>query len=114
MATLKVNRGTTYTIAVNFQRNGVPHTLVGATVRFTAKTQEWDSDTTDSDAIILKDVTNGNSAGEAEIVITPEDTNTKTPSNYFYDIKVELPSGEIFKIDEGKLKLDGSPTNRLI
>lgn len=113
MATLKINRGTTYTIGVNYKKNGVPATLVGATVRFTVKTAEYDSNWTDSDAIILKNITDGTADGEATIVIDPVDTAQVDPdAEYFYDIKVEEADGSIYKIDEGKIKLDGSPTNR--
>lgn len=112
MATLKINRGTTYSIGINYKRNGVAATLVGATVRFTAKDVEYDSNWTDSDAVILKNVTNGNAQGEATITIDPTDTAELTPQDYFYDIKVEDADGNIYKIDEGKIKLDGSPTNR--
>lgn len=113
MATLKINRGTTYTIGVNYQRNGEAATLVGATVRFTAKTSEYDDSTTDATASISKNVTDGTSAGEATITIDPADTATLAPGTYFYDIKVEEAGGDVYKIDEGKIKLDGSPTNRL-
>lgn len=112
MATLKINRGTTYTIGVEYKKNGVAETLVGATVRFTVKTVEWDDDMDDSDASILKNVTDGNSAGEATITIDPADTAELTPDKYYYDIKVEEAGGDIYKIDEGTIKLDGSPTNR--
>lgn len=112
MANLKINRGTTYTIGVVYKRNGEPTTLVGATVRFTAKTVEWDSNMTDSDALILKNVTNGSSTGEATITINPTDTATLVPDKYYYDIKVQQADGEIYKIDEGRITLDGSPTNR--
>lgn len=112
MAQLKINRGTTYTIGIVYKKNGVAHTLVGATVRFTVKDVEWDDSMTDATAILLKNVTDGNSDGEATITIDPADTDEITPDKYYYDIKVEEPSGDIYKIDEGTIKLDGSPTNR--
>lgn len=114
MATLPINRGTTFTIDVAYKKNGVPETLVGATVRFTVKTVEWDDNATDSDATILKNITDGTAEGLAVITIEPTDTALLDPdADYFYDIKVEEASGDIYKIDEGKIKLDGSPTNRL-
>jgi hypothetical protein len=113
MAQLKINRGTTYTINVAFQRNGVAATLVGATVRFTVKSTEYSSDTSDSDAVITKNITDGTSGGIATITIDPADTATLTPGKYFYDTKVEDVDGNIYKLDEGTIKLDGSPTNRL-
>lgn len=112
MASLTVTRGTTYSIGIVYQKNGVATTLVGATVRFTMKDEEWDTDTDDTGAEVVKNVTNGNSDGEATITINPTDTADLTPQKYYYDIKVEEASGEIYKIDEGTIKLDGSPTNR--
>lgn len=113
MATLNVNRGTTYTIDLQYQKNGVDTTLVGATVRFTVKEEEFDSDATDTTALVKKNVTDGNSAGQATITLTPSDTATVEPGKYFYDIKVKEAGGEVYKVDEGKFVLDGSPTNRL-
>lgn len=113
MAQLKIDRGTTYTINFAYQRNGVAETLVGATVRFTMKTSEYDDNTSDSTAVVLKNVTDGTSGGLATISIDPDDTAELTPGKYFYDIKVEEAGGDVYKCDEGTIKLDGSPTNRL-
>lgn len=109
---MKMNRGTTYTIAVKYTKNREPATLVGATVRFTVKDREWDDNMTDSNSLISKNITNGNAQGEANIIINPEDTASKSPGKYFYDIKVEEAGGQIYKIDEGRFEIDGSPTNR--
>lgn len=112
MANLKVNRGTTFTIGFQYQKNNVNHTLVGATVRFTVKTEEFDENVTDADALVLKNVTTGDADGYAEIVINPADTSTIVPGKYYYDIKVQEAGSEIYKVDEGRFTLDGSPTNR--
>jgi len=113
MASLKIERGTTYIMSVNYQRNGVAATLVGATVRFTMKTAEYDTDADDSDASLKKNVTDGTADGTATISIDPSDTSTLAPAKYFYDIKVEDADGNVYLIDEGTIKLEGSPTNRL-
>lgn len=113
MAQLKINRGTTYTIDFNYQRNGVATSLVGATVRFTMKPSEYDTSADDSSASVLKNVSDGDSSGSATISIDPTDTSELTPGKYFYDIKVQESGGNIYKVDEGTVKLDGSPTNRL-
>lgn len=115
MAKLKINRGTTYSRTVNYSVNGVPTTLVGATVRFTIKTTEYDTSTTDSTAVVTKNVTSGTSDGVATITLTPSDTATLDPGKYYYDIKVDVASNgtTIYKLDEGTITLDGSPTNRL-
>lgn len=112
MAQLKINRGTTYSLTLNYKKNGVAETLVGATVRFTVKTSEYDSSTDDSTASITKNITSGNSSGVATITLDPADTATLTPGKYYYDIKVEEADGDIYKVDEGTIKLDASPTNR--
>jgi hypothetical protein len=115
MAKLKIDRGTTYQRTGTFSIDGVPHTLIGATVRFTMKTTEFDTDTTDSDALIVKNVTTGTILGAFTIQLDPVDTAAITPGKYFYDIKVDLLSdgATVYKLDEGQITLDGSPTNRL-
>jgi hypothetical protein len=113
MAKLTITRGTTYTIGLNYQRSGVATSLVGATVRFTMKSAEYDTDTDDSDASVIKNVTTGDADGAATITINPSDTATLTPGKYYYDIKVQESGGSIYKVDEGTVVLDGSPTNRL-
>lgn len=115
MATIKIDRGTTFVIGFDYQKNGEPQSLVGSTVRFTVKTAEYDTSTDDSTALVTKDVTNGDANGHAEITLLPSDTSALTPGNLFYDIKVDEQSNGllVYKVDEGKIKLDGSPTNRL-
>lgn len=112
MANLKINRGTTFTIGFTYQKDGVAESLVGAVVRFTMKTTEYDSDMADTTASVQKDVIDGTAEGTATITINPADTDDLTPGKYFYDIKVEEAGGDIYKVDEGKVTLDGSPTNR--
>jgi len=113
MGKLTMDRGTTFTIGLAYKKNGVPESLVGAIVRFTVKNAEFDSDVADTTAIISKNVTNGDVNGLATILLEPEDTATIIPNKYYYDIKVEQADGEIYKVDEGTIKIDGSPTNRI-
>ena len=115
MAKLKINRGTTYAITFTYKVNGVATSLVGSTVRFTMKTAEYSTSTTDADASVLKNVTSGDVNGVATITINPADTATLTPGRYYYDIKVDVVSAgtTVYKCDEGTVTLDGSPTNRL-
>jgi hypothetical protein len=115
MSQLKIDRGTSYTRSFDYLKNGVAHSLVGATVRFTVKATEFSSDATDADAVIAKNLTNGDANGHINIVFAPSDTATISPGKYFYDIKVdELSNGvNVYKVDEGTIKLGGSPSNRL-
>ena len=115
MTKLKINRGTTYAITLNYTKNGVATSLVGATVRFTMKDVEYDTSTTDSTAEVIKNVVNGTAGGVATITLNPSDTATITPGKYYYDIKVDENSDGtvVYKVDEGTIVLDGSPTNRL-
>lgn len=115
MANLNIDRGTTYVITFNYTKAGVATTLVGATVRFTMKTTEYSTDTDDSDASLVKNITTGTAGGVATITINPSDTATLAPGKYFYDIKVDEASdgATVYKCVEGTIKLDASPTNRL-
>lgn len=113
MAKLKINRGTTYTIGFQYNKNGEGASLVGCTVRFTIKDVEWDTNTTDATAEVVKNITTGDANGAATITLDPVDTATMTPGKYYYDIKVQEVGGQIYKVDEGTITLDGSPTNRL-
>lgn len=116
MATLKVPRGTTYTLGFQYKKGGVNHSLVGATVRFTVKETQYDQDVTDATAVIpIKNITTGDASGYARITITPLDTQMVIPNNLFYDIKVDENSNgaNVYLMLEGKFKLSGSPTNRL-
>jgi len=117
---LTIKRGTTYPITVTFlDDSGDPIDLTGATVYFTAKSVESDIITDDASAVIEKDVTvhvdeAGNPSadeGITTILLEPADT-TVTPNNYFYDITVKYASGVINTPIEGKVKIDGKPTNR--
>ena len=116
MGKFTVDRGTTFTIDVAYKDNGVAASLAGATIRFTVKSAEYDSSVTDSTAVITKDVTSHIDApnGLSAIILDPADTATLLPGKYYYDIKVAESGGAVYKIDEGTLKLDGSPTNRLV
>lgn len=113
MAKLKVNRGTTYSITFNYQKDGVAASLSGATVRFTVKEDEYDSDALDATALIRKNVTSHTDAGggQTTITLTPTDTFI-TPGNYYWDIKVQEIDGTVYKTAEGRFEVDGSPTNR--
>jgi len=113
MAKLNINRGTTYLRTGTYSVDGVLTSLVGATIRFTMKTTEYDADSADSTAVVSKDVTDGTALGAYTIELLPTDTAELTPAKYYYDIKVENADGSIYKLDEGTIKLDGSPTNRL-
>lgn len=114
MGQLKINRGTTFAINYQHQHDGEDEPLTGATVFFTMKSDEYDSDSDDSDAAVKKTITDHTdaAAGQTTIEIEPADTANLEPGKYFYDIRVKEADGRIFKVDEGTVKLDGSPTNR--
>lgn len=115
MGKLIVNRGTTFTINIVYKKNGAAASLEGATIRFTVKPTEYDSNASDTTATIMKNVTvhTDAAAGLSSIVLNPTDTALVVPNTYYYDIKVAEAGGAIYKIDEGTIKVDGSPTNRI-
>lgn len=109
---ITINKGTTYTITGTYKESGVAADITGATIYFTAKSAEYDTDTDDSDALIA---TTGTlispTEGTYTISLTPALTD-KTPGNYYYDIKIKKSGGQVYKLVEGRLVIDGSPTNR--
>lgn len=118
---IEIKRGTTLPIDVNItDANGDPIDLTGATVYFTAKTAESDVSLDDSTAAIKKDVTvhTDPAQGETKITLDADDT-TINPGNYYYDITVKYPAiggadPVVNTVVEGKLKIDGKPTNRSV
>lgn len=112
---LKIDRGTRYVITFNYERDGAAADLTGATVRFTVKSVESDTSSDDSTALIKKDVTSHTdpTAGQTEISLSPTDTQVD-PGDYYYDIKVDEDSDglNVYKAAEGRVIIDGSPTNR--
>lgn len=119
MATGKItmNRGTTEVLTVNYQEDGAAASIAGATILFTVKEDEYDSNTTDTSALIKKDVTAHTDAanGVSSITILPTDTRSLTPGTYFYSIKIDKNSNDtnVIELAEGKFVLDGDPTNRV-
>lgn len=109
---LDINRGTTYTRIGTVSLESVLIDLTAATIRFTIKTDEYDADATDASAVVIKNVA-GDALGAYSVTIDPADTATLTPGLYYFDTKVELADGSIYKLNEGTILLDGSPTNRL-
>ena len=106
----ELDRGTTFTIGVQY-----PRTLAGATIQFTIKTVESDQVADDTTALVKKDVTSHADEvnGVSSIVLTPSDTALITPGTYYYSIHVLEASGDRYKIDEGRIKIDGAPGNRI-
>ncbi len=115
MSTIKISRGTTYSIDLYYKKNDVAASLENATVRFTMKPVEYDDNFDDTTALLKKNIIAHTDAlnGHTTVTINPEDTYMLEPDKYNFDIKVEEQSGVIYKLCEGNILLDGSPTNRI-
>lgn len=113
---INVDRGTTYVMTINYQKNGVAADLTGATVRFTVKTPAYDTDNLDTSAVIKKDINSftNPTSGVATITLVPTDTQSLLPANYNYDLKVEEASGIIHTLDKGLFVLNATATNRFV
>lgn len=109
---IEVDRGTTYGMAGVYKFNGVASDITGAAIRFTAKETKWDTDADDSDALITKaGVIVDASAGTYTITLTDVDTY-KDPGKYYYSVKIELATGQIYTLAKGRLVIDPNTTNR--
>lgn len=112
---ITIDRGTTRTITGTITNGGAAVDITGATVFLTVKTAEFSSDTTDSDAIISKTITSFATPqlGLYTITINPVDTATIAKGTYYYDLKIKYVNGTIYKLSEGRIIIDASPTNRM-
>lgn len=114
--TITVQRGTTYSITINYQEDGVAANITGSTILFTVKSAEFDDDPTDSTALISKTVTShvNPTGGISRVTLTPSDTRNVEPGKYYYSIKIDKASDDVtvYELDEGRFDLDGDPTNR--
>lgn len=111
--TIKISRGTSFDFNFTFSQDGEPG-LTGATVYFTAKTVDSDTIADDASAVIQKTIINHTdpAAGLSVISLTDEDTYLPVGKNYHWDIRVKTAAGKSYLCVEGKLEIDGSPTNR--
>ncbi len=114
---ITVNRGTTYARTIQYKEDGVAANITGSTILFTVKAAESDLDSTDSTALVQKDVTvhTNPTAGISTITLNPSDTRDIEPGNYYYSIKIDKASDDVtvYELDEGRFVLDGDPTNRV-
>lgn len=92
---------------------GAAVSLSGATVYFTVKMDEWDTDATDSAALIQKTITAHTDAdgGLTEWEITDADTDLE-PGKYYYDVIVEFNGKSQPPSLYGRFTVTGTPTNR--
>lgn len=119
-----IKRGNTYRFTYTHMHNGVAEDLTGATVYFTVKDQESDDVADDSSAVIQVMVTNhltqsGDTLGQTVVEATPAQTLSRLDGTliqkgtYSFDLKVIHADGTQFTEEEGKVKIDTSPTNKV-
>lgn len=105
---LELERGKTYDMSYTH-----PESMAGGTVYFTLKSDEYDTDADDSDALITKNITSF-TLGNTKAEWTLTDANTYiTPGKYHYDIVFEDSTGESLPASwYGRVEITGRPTNR--
>lgn len=120
-----IKRGNTYRFTWTHQHNGAPEDLTGATVIFTVKDIEGDDVLDDSSAPIQITVSDhlpqeGDTLGKTVIECLPTQTITHRTTGlplqkttYTFDIKVIHADGTQFTEEEGKVKVDIAPTNKV-
>lgn len=88
-----------------------PEGLTATQAYFTVKQDKHDSDATDADSILKKDLALSSSAGT--ITIDPTDIDDSVePGTMFYSIHVKLSDDSIYPFASGKFKLVATTTNR--
>lgn len=68
----------------------------------------------DGEAVIKKDITNHEAPkeGKTKIVLAPSDTDNLKPGNYFYDVQIKKPNGDVVTVVRGSLKIEPDVTRR--
>lgn len=113
MGKLVYVRGTTYYLTVNY----TAPTYLGATIIFTAKNVQSDSDATDTDNQLFAPKTAaipGATFPQTVILkISPNDipVDIEPANNYYYSVKVIDTNGDEYMIDEGAFVLEAYTTN---
>lgn len=109
----------TLPLPYTFKRaDGTPIDISTATLLFTVKDVDWDSDSSDSSAKIKKEliITDGVN-GKAELFLTHQETFIPA-GDYYYDIKIiQTNLGENTLVDAalmGRFTITGDRTNRVI
>ena len=111
---ITIFRNRSYPITYNHvDSNGDPVSLVGATVYFTVKEEAWDTDATDTDALIKKTITTHSNPAEGETTFTLDDADTNIDAGkYNYDVVVEFDGLSEPPSLYGRFTVVGTPTNR--
>lgn len=108
LSTRSMYRGDTYKFTATFKDSaGDPIDITGYTVKFTARVNYPDKSVVDdSDAAISTTalIPTGTD-GVAEFEIIPTQTQELDIRDYFYDIQLKSPSGEVSTIGVGKFIL---------
>ena len=111
---LSLYRGTTYNMTYTHVEP-----MTGGTLYFTVKAAKYDSDDTDTSALIKKDVTSFSASGDdtdtyATWKLTDSDMYID-PGKYYYDITFEAANGDSTPpIFEGQFKVLPQPNNRQV
>lgn len=106
-------------IDYTFKRaGGLPIDISSATVLFTVKDVDWDSDSGDNTAKIKKElsITDG-AAGKAKLFLTQQETFIPV-GEYYYDIKIIQPYNEsettVDVVLTGLFTITADSTNRVV
>lgn len=104
-------RGDSHIINVKFDNNGTPLNISGYTVYFTVNASKNPTD--DSTAAIQKNITSHTNAalGQTTITLLPADTNSML-GNYFYDVQLKDPSGNVTSFKQDSLTVIADITRR--
>lgn len=107
-STITYYRSTYYTIEVEVTP---PDPLTATTALFTVKSNKFDSDSTDTTALVKKTVSLSDNKGT--IVIEEGDiSDTTDPGTLYYSVHTVLSDGNVYPFASGKFVLKATTTNR--
>ena len=107
-STITYYRSTYYTIEVEVTP---PDPLTATTALFTVKSDKFDSDSTDTTALVKKTVSLSDNKGT--IVIEESDiADSVAPGTLYYSLHTVLSDGNAYPFASGKFVLKATTTNR--
>ena len=107
-STITYYRSTYYTVEVEVTP---PDPLTATMALFTVKAEKFDSDSTDTTALVKKTITLTGNKGT--ITIEEGDIADSTaPGVYYYSVHTVLSDGNVYPFASGKFVLKATTTNR--
>ena len=115
--TLEIEQGATFTLGFNWHQPdavdptlpGTPYDLTGWIARLQIRKSQGSPVLLDASTVNGKIVL-GTTNGRVDIKFTDEDTDALTTTSALYDLELENPAGDVFRLLEGSVSISKNIT----